>query len=308
MKNVALRLASKTEASAPTRPQLCAGADVPIDQECPVKARHLTAVVVPREIAIDSAPAGVVDHSPKYLGPRPRGTNAIRPAMTREAAHPTTARLEQEIDSASQAMFCLDRRYCSIWFRGEECFLPYLKGLHYIAMLLQIPGRKFPARELVTMLEAPMPPSNRARLTPNQMREWFQIEGGGIGPLLDTKAKRDYRRRLAFLREQYSDALANNDAGASDLAREIELIEQELAGALGLGGMDRPVRSADERARVLVTKNIRSTALKRIADLHRPLARHLHAQVKTGRCCSYQQDPDQRVEWRVETPSGHRRG
>ncbi len=72
--------------------------------------------------------------------------------------------------------------------------------------------------------------------------------------------------------------------------------EQELARAVGLGGRDRPVASAAERARVTVTVRIKKT-LAKITRCHPGLGHHLTTTIKTGRCCSYCPDPTHPTAW-----------
>src|SRR5262245_7003415 len=63
------------------------------------------------------------------------------------------------------------------------------------------------------------------------------------GPLtlLDATAKAAYPRRLGDLRAELAEAERCHDLGREEQAREeIEAPMQQLAGALGLGGRDRP--------------------------------------------------------------------
>ena len=65
-----------------------------------------------------------------------------------------------------------------------------------------------------------------------------------------------------------------------------KFLTQELARAVGLGGRDRTFSSPAERARISVTKAIR-TAI-RLIDAECPaLAGHLETSIQTGRFCSY---------------------
>ncbi len=64
-----------------------------------------------------------------------------------------------------------------------------------------------------------------------------------------------------------------------------------------------PSQASSERARVVVTKNIKSTMAK-IRALEPSLGRHLFRSIRTGAWCSYAPDPDERVAWRLETSGG----
>ena len=155
------------------------------------------------------------------------------------------------------------------------------KGLHYLARLLEHPGREFHVLDLM---------------------RGSGIDGNGEPGLaiLDVAAKAAYRERLEELREEVEEAERFNDSGrAATAAEEIERITEELASAVGLGGRDRQAASASERARAAVTLGIRK-AIKRIAALHPALADHLAGRVKTGIYCVYLPDPLRPLEWRIQ--------
>jgi hypothetical protein len=120
---------------------------------------------------------------------------------------------------------------------------------------------------------------------------------GDAGPALDSEAKAAYRRRIAELAEDVEEARTAGDAERAARAREeMEFIEDELRSALGLSGRDRPAGSAAERARVNVTRAIRS-ALDRIREHSPALGRHFQATVRTGIFCSYEPDPRLPGSW-----------
>ena len=93
------------------------------------------------------------------------------------------------------------------------------------------------------------------------------VEGfGDAGEVLDDAAKDAYRRRLAELDELICEAERFNDIGrAAQLGVERDLLVDQLAQAVGLGGRDRRAVSVSERARVNVTRAIRS-AIRRIGE------------------------------------------
>ena len=71
----------------------------------------------------------------------------------------------------------------------------------------------------------------------------------------------------------------------------------ELARAVGLGGRDRKAASTAERARLNVTRALRS-AIRNIAEVVPPLGRHLDAAVRTGVFCCYERPPGSGILWR----------
>jgi hypothetical protein len=73
-------------------------------------------------------------------------------------------------------------------------------------------------------------------------------------------------------------------------------LEDQLAAAFGLAGRARRAASGAERARLTVTKRIRS-ALARIHACHPDLGEHLGRCVRTGLFCSYVPEPERRRPW-----------
>jgi hypothetical protein len=119
----------------------------------------------------------------------------------------------------------------------------------------------------------------------------------GEGELLDAQARAAYKQRLEGLRDELEEAEAFNDPGRARRVREeMEFLARELARAVGIGGRDRRAASHAERARLNVTRAIRS-AMKNLARTHPPLAEHLALTIRTGRYCSYTPDPRAPIRW-----------
>lgn len=188
------------------------------------------------------------------------------------------------------AAFRREGEYWSIVFEGDAFRLRDSKGMRYLSHLLMTPGREIHALELVAAIEGHTP--ERAT-TGGELT----VDVGDAGELLDERAKAEYKTRLLDLEADLSQAEEWNDPErASRLREERDFLARELAGAVGLGGRDRIAASNAERARVNVTRAIRS-ALDRIQEHSRPLGRHLAATVRTGSFCSYQPDPRGAVPW-----------
>jgi hypothetical protein len=106
-------------------------------------------------------------------------------------------------------------------------------------------------------------------------------------PVLDQQALAAYRRRLSALDEDLAQAERWNDTErASRLRAEKDFLIHELAAAAGLGGRPRRLGAESERARLNVTRAIRS-AIGRIRDRAPAAAAHLDQAVRTGTRCSY---------------------
>ncbi len=127
--------------------------------------------------------------------------------------------------------------------------------------------------------------------------------GGDAGPMLDAEAKAAYRGRVVELQEEIEEADNFNDPERAARAREeLGFLARELAGAVGLGGRDRKSGSDAERARVNVTRAIR-TALKRIADHDPALSRSIGGAIRTGTFCVYEPAPGDEPVWDFTGPS-----
>ena len=74
----------------------------------------------------------------------------------------------------------------------------------------------------------------------------------------------------------------------------------DLARAFGLGGRDRRASSAAEKARLNVTRALRSV-LAKLTDALPEAGGVLDRRVRTGSFCVYEPDPDDAVMWSVHS-------
>jgi AAA ATPase domain len=170
------------------------------------------------------------------------------------------------------------------------------KGLEQLAVLLARPGVEVHSIELIHGNTAV-----RGEDLGGQELVAREAPGADLGPALDAEAKAAYRERVVELREELAEAEAFHDPERASRAREeLEFIAAELGRAVGLGGRDRRQGSDAERARVNVTRSIRS-ALKRISDHDALLGQELVSTVRTGTFCVYEPDPRRPLHWRVES-------
>jgi hypothetical protein len=165
-----------------------------------------------------------------------------------------------------------------IWFEeGEPLYLKGSRGLDYIHVLLQSPGRTFS-------------PADLRDAVAGQVR----IPTSNLGPVADAQAVRSYQRRLTELRADLDVATEHNDLGRCDrILYEIEVLEQEINRCVGLGGRLRQNSDA-ERARKSVSNAIHR-ALGQLRAGHPALSRHLRGSLKLGNGMSYL--PDDEIEW-----------
>ena len=179
------------------------------------------------------------------------------------------------------------RREGDVWrleYAGTVIRVRHARGIALLAYLVAHAGDAIHVRDLEAAT-----PANGVVLARSDDHGTATIrrELGDLGPLLDRRAKREYRRRVAEL-----DAAIERAAGASlesavtSLRAERETLSTELRAAVGLGGRDRRAGSDVERMRVAITRRIRA-ALDHVASLHPQLGAHLKASVRTGYACSY---------------------
>jgi PAS domain-containing protein len=166
------------------------------------------------------------------------------------------------------------RRTYDLWrvsWSGSTRYLRDSKGMRYLARLLGHAGREWAAFELI------------AGDSPTGLPDAAAVIRGRLRDVADEIASaEDWHDQTRLSRAQ----------------REQEHLEQELASAMGLsaeGGASNPA----ERARQSVTKAIKG-AIKRIAQEHADLGRHLESTVHTGLFCSYTPDPLSPPSWWIE--------
>ncbi len=117
-------------------------------------------------------------------------------------------------------------------------------------------------------------------------------ESGGLtettsGDVLDERARRAYRERLATLASEIDEAASHNDRGRlAKLEHERTTLEKEIARAVGLGGRGRQAGSATERARVNVQRRIKD-AIARVTEHDATVGAFLERSVRTGTFCCY---------------------
>ena len=141
------------------------------------------------------------------------------------------------------------------------------KGMRMLARLVADPRREFHALDLSS-------PDG-------------SVDGGDAGETIDAKARNEYQARLRELEAEIAEAQSWNDHGRAEARiRELEMLQTELARAVGLGGRERRSGSAAERARINVQRRLRD-AMRRIEQHDEKLGRHLARAVRTGTYCSY---------------------
>jgi len=177
--------------------------------------------------------------------------------------------LAQKVEGGT-AVFRREGEYWTVEHGESALRLRDSKGLGYLATLFSNPEVEMAAADLVGGISS---------------------GAGDAGEMLDAAAKNAYRQRLEELEAELEEAESWGDPERAAAAREeLDFLTRELASAVGLGGRDRKAASGSERARVNVTRAIRS-AIKRIEENDPGLGRRLNAAVSTGTFCSYRPVP-----------------
>jgi hypothetical protein len=186
---------------------------------------------------------------------------------------------------------CVKRpKHWEFTFGGKVVHVPALRGVLYLATLLQSPGKAFPVLDLSMMGS-----DGKAR--------WVGAKGGDLeedtglssgilgdgGERTDVEGLESSRRELDRIRQELRAADASGDVSRSaHLKREIEGIEKEIKGSFWKR-QPRKVGDIADKIRSAVGQAIRK-AISEIDQVHPALGRHLRA-IKTGRLCSYCVDP-----------------
>ena len=163
-----------------------------------------------------------------------------------------------------------------VGFAGRTVRVRDMKGIGDLTVLLARPGVEVHALELMGGRDI----------------------GGAAGPLLDERARREYQERIVELQRDIDEARADNDQARAERAEiELDALVEQLSEAFGLGGRSRTTGSSAERARTAVTYRVRA-AIRKLAELHPDLGRHLSNAVRTGTWCSYR--PETEMSWTIE--------
>jgi tetratricopeptide (TPR) repeat protein len=191
-------------------------------------------------------------------------------------------------------VFRREGEYWAVAFAGHTLLLRDGKGMRYLALLLADPGHEFHVCDMVTAERGWTADASRA---PEPGLAFAAL--GDAGEMLDARAKDAYRRRLAEIEEDIEEARAMGDIKREAQAdTERDFLIRELSRAIGLGGRNRRAGSASERARVSVTRAVRS-AMTRIREHNPQLGEHLDRSIRTGTYCTYLPDPRAPVAWKL---------
>jgi tetratricopeptide (TPR) repeat protein len=180
------------------------------------------------------------------------------------------------------AAFDQDGQVVTARYGPDVARLPVSLGLRYLTVLVDNPGVDVESTHLVAVATGNGGDGARIDAATSLVRSPDAV--------LDTQALASYRSRLADLDAELDESSAwHDDARTSRLEEERGFLLDELSRAVGLRGRPRRFADESERARVNVTRAIRS-AIRKIEAQAPGLASHLDRCVTTGGRCCY--DPD----------------
>jgi tetratricopeptide (TPR) repeat protein len=217
---------------------------------------------------------------------------ADRRRVQPSSADPPQDRHADAETASRESVFLNEGQFWTISYQDGSYRLRDMKGLHYIAYLLAHPNERFHVRELSASVRGEA--FSLAASDPS-----LHAEREDASPILDSKAKADFRAHLSELHTELDEAEQMNDRGRAERIRtELELVNDELSAAIGLRGRDRKMSDPVERTRVRIGKAIRS-ALRGIQEHDPSLAHHLTSCIRTGYYCAYLPDPRQLPSWKL---------
>lgn len=181
------------------------------------------------------------------------------------------------------------RRDGDLWelaFAGSHFRMRDLKGLGYIAALLQHPGEPIP----VSRFEAPMAVSGEA--TGDRS---LSSGSSSAQPVIDAETLKAVAAKIADLDEHIAAARDSGDIErVGELLDERGRYEQYQQSSIGLAGRTRTFTTSDRRSASRVQRVVR-TAIEAIGKHDQAMALHLDQSVTTGYELTYR--PSTPLDW-----------
>lgn len=274
----------------------CMGAYAPL-----AWTQHDAACMWLRRAPTSPAPATCIEHARRLLAEARSGAAGLSMVRLQHTLDELASRISATETNATAKLapaqgegvvrlgtFHRDGEYWSISDGRELVRVKDTRGLHYIASLLRQPGAAVHALDLA---------SGGARDGLAPATDWHERPAAGAEPLLDARSRAAYRKRLAELRAEIDEAQQFHDLGRlAGLQGEQDQLEHELSRAVGLRGRNRPSGSAVERARLNVTRAIK-TAVRKLSADNAALGHYFATTIKTGNLCSYTPEPRSAIKW-----------
>ena len=202
-------------------------------------------------------------------------------------------------EASDGRIFRREGEYWTVVYSRRVFRLKHSKGTTYLGRLLSQPHVDIHVVELAMSDGVSPPEGPRVSVSEALALGLRPVAAEGVSPVLDARAKQQYRERLEDLDEQIECATRAGDCErVAHLEGEKTELARALAGAVGLSGRDRNLASTAERFRVNLTRTLKAV-LQRIRQEHPELGRHLATSIRTGAFFSYSPNPDIPGGWDV---------
>lgn len=249
---------------------------------------------VPQREPVSAAVAAAGESGRGVAAPRDGGNGRVLRFPVKAGVRAVAARPP----GPQEGQFRREGEYWTIGIGHDVVRLRDTSGLRYLAALLRQPDAELHALLLAGAEQGgPLATGTATGEVAARQAGLAVDEAAEAHELLDEQARAAYRRQLTDLREHLAEAERFNDRDRCEaLGREIEFLSRELARAVGLHGRARPGSTRAERARLNVTRAIRS-AIRRIGAANRDLGLYFDTTIRTGAFCVYNPDPRVPVSW-----------
>ncbi len=205
-----------------------------------------------------------------------KGTTHLKPFwdFISKGALPIAFIASNPVQIVEQNIFAEEGGLWTMALAGKQVQLPDLKGFYDIARLLAAPNQAIHCTELMgsAVLE----------------------KGESV---FDEKAKKAYQQRILEIQQELAEAeTTQHQSRINALQEEYDQLLDHLSKSLGIGGKTRKISDSVDKTRSAVTWRIRN-AVKKIAEVHPQLGKHLEISIKTGVFCAY--TPEYEISWRL---------
>jgi tetratricopeptide (TPR) repeat protein len=241
---------------------------------------HLEAAVA-ADLAVGNLPCHAIDRATladaldlrRGAGDAERASELRRGAIDDALRFGMTSRAEQwgrtqPVGDSASIVLQRDGRVWRVRQGDHAALVPHTIGMCYLAEMIRHPDVEIAAVALSSGYAGPCPSISDQ-------------------PVLDARAKAEYRRRIEELQEEVDEAETCADLERAARARaELDRFVDELTRSMGLAGRSRSFADDAERARIAVRKAIKR-ALATISEADPDLGREIGSRVVTGARCVY---------------------
>ena len=210
--------------------------------------------------------------------------------LSRHAHTESISTRRREVDLTQRGSLRREGDFWRMTWGDRVSFVRHSIGMTQIVQLLRQPGISVSALTLSRLDHA------ACRVDPGLDRGLTIRAESDAGIVLDARARAAYRARFLELETLLQHADDLSVAQKAKLQRELGCLARELERATGLRGRPRRALSAAERARVNVTRTLR-TAVRSIDRQDSVAGDHFAASISTGCVCCYDPACHGDVDW-----------